>query len=198
MAPSQSFAEKLREHGFANVDIWSRGIDLTQFAPRERTYPEQDRPIVMYIGRISKEKNVEAFLEAKAPGTKYLVGDGPIKKHLEKKYPRARFLGYKTGEDLARAYANADVFVFPSRTDTFGNVILEALASGVPVAAFPATGPIDILTDSRYGCCDEDLSVAIKEALEKGDSGACVEYARTYTWENATRQFAGFLVPNAA
>ncbi|MCB0343580.1 MAG: glycosyltransferase family 1 protein [Bdellovibrionales bacterium] len=198
MAPSQSFADKLKQLGFNNVDIWSRGIDLGQFAPREKNYPKTDRPILMYIGRISKEKNVEAFLAAEAPGTKYLVGDGPIKKQLEKKYPDAKFLGYKTGEDLAQAYANADVFVFPSLTDTFGNVILEALASGVPVAAFPATGPIDILVEPQYGCCDEDLSAAIKRALDKGDPQACVEYARTYTWENASKQFAGYLVPHAA
>lgn len=195
MTPTDSIIEELKAKRIINAKKWSRGINLELFKPRPKTIPQSERPLQMYIGRISKEKNVEAFLNTNIPGTKYLVGDGPLRKRLEQKYPEAKFLGYKTGEELAKAYSEADVFVFPSLTDTFGNVVLEALASGVPVAAYPAPGPKDTIIDKRYGSCNKDLNTAISEALENADPLECVKYANTFTWKNATDQFLSHLVP---
>ncbi|MCB0359378.1 MAG: glycosyltransferase family 1 protein [Bdellovibrionales bacterium] len=196
MTPSNSMVETLTEKNFRRVTLWGRGINTELFRPLPRNYPAEHRPILMYVGRVSREKNVEAFLRlTDLPGTKYVVGDGPHRAGLERQYPDVRFLGYKTGFDLAEAYANADVLVFPSLTDTFGNVQLEALATGTPVAAFPAPGPRDVLIDPAYGCCHEDLRTAVLNALEHGNRERAAEYARSFTWDAATDQFQSNLTP---
>jgi glycosyltransferase involved in cell wall biosynthesis len=187
---------ELRRRGFAvRMARWSRGVDLKLFRPRPKTWPAAHRPISLYVGRVSAEKSVAEFLQLRLPGRKYVVGDGPQRAELQRRFPDTVFLGYLTGEQLAEAYANADVFVFPSRTDTFGLVLVEALASGVPVAAYPVTGPLDIVTDPRAGALDEDLGRAVGRALTLGDPAACVALAQGYTWENCTRQFVDNLIP---
>jgi glycosyltransferase involved in cell wall biosynthesis len=150
---------------------------------------------MLYAGRVSAEKNLDAFLSLDVPGTKVVVGDGPAKAEWEAKYPAAIFRGVLRGEALAVAYANADVFVFPSRTDTFGIVLIEALASGVPVAAYPVTGPLDIVTRPELGALNDDLATAVREALRTGDPAACGAEGRTYTWERSVDQFRSNLVP---
>jgi glycosyltransferase involved in cell wall biosynthesis len=195
MVATRSVERELRFWGFRNRMVrWSRGVDTDLFHPRARSFPVGHRPILLYVGRVSREKNVEAFLNLRTTGTKYVVGDGPQRSELEKRYPEAVFLGPLAGDKLAEAYANADVMVFPSKTDTFGLVILEALASGVPVAAYPAPGPMDILGVPGAGAMDEDLQVAVDRALAQRDPVACVAVARKYSWENCTRQFLDNLV----
>jgi glycosyltransferase involved in cell wall biosynthesis len=195
MVATPSLEKQLAARGFrAPTRRWSRGVDLSLFYPRPKTFPSGHRPITMYVGRVSHEKGIDDFLRVGAPGRKYVVGDGPTRAQLERQYPDAVFLGYRRGTELAEAYANADVFVFPSRTDTFGLVMIEALACGVPVAAYPVPGPIDILTRERVGCLHDDLGTAIERALLNGCPSDCIELARTYTWENCTRQFLDNLV----
>ena len=186
---------ELAARGFRNLRRWSRGVDLTLFAPRPKTWTEYPRPILLYAGRVSKEKNIEAFLTLDRPGTKVVVGDGPFRERLQRDYPHVVFLGYRTGTALAEAYANADVFVFPSRTDTFGLVTIEAMACGVPVAAYPVVGPIDVVTDLRAGCLDNDLGRAVDVALRDGDPDVCVRHARQFTWERCTDQLLDGFVP---
>jgi glycosyltransferase involved in cell wall biosynthesis len=196
LVATPSVEKELRRRGFISPLLrWSRGVNLDLFHPRPRTFPAAHRPIQMYVGRVSTEKNLEAFLALKTPGKKYVVGDGPARESLERRYPEALFLGKLHGVHLAEAYANADVFVFPSKTDTFGLVILEALASGVPVAAYPAPGPVDILTHPKAGALDTDLGRAIATALREGEPESCRALAREYTWEAASRQFLNHLVP---
>lgn len=195
MVSTPTLETELAECGFRNLRRWSRGVDLTLFNPRPKTWTEFARPILLYVGRVSKEKNIEAFLSLKSAGTKVVVGDGPARNSLQRVYPEAVFLGYRSGERLAEAYANADVFVFPSRTDTFGLVMIEAMACGVPVAAYPVVGPIDIVTDPNVGCLDEDLGRAVDLALRRGDPDACVRHAREFTWERCTDQLLANLVP---
>jgi len=195
MVSTPSLEHELRQWGFRNRLVrWSRAVETSVFHRRGHTYPAEQRPILMYVGRVSREKNVEAFLRLATRGTKYVVGDGPARAELQQKYPQAVFLGPLTGEPLAEAYANADVFVFPSRTDTFGLVILEALASGVPVAAYPVPGPIDILQPPCTGALHDDLAVAIERALRDGDPETCVALAEQFSWEKCTRQFLANLV----
>ena len=178
----------LKARGFPNLCRWSRGVDLTLFYPREKTSSQYTRPILLYAGRVSKEKNIEAFLAVKHAGTKIVVGDGPLRERLQKEYPEVVFLGYRRGEALAEAYANADVFVFPSRTDTFGLVMIEAMACGVPVAGYPVIGPIDVVTTHGVGCLHDDLEKAVETSLREGDPAACVAHARKFTWERCTDQ----------
>jgi glycosyltransferase involved in cell wall biosynthesis len=173
---------------------WSRGVDPTQFHPRTKTDTLGPRPILLYAGRVSAEKSLEDFLSLTTPGTKVIVGDGPARSRLQSRYPQAKFLGFRSGEDLARIYSDADLFVFPSRTDTFGIVLIEALASGLPVAAYPVTGPIDMITDPKIGCLHEDLNVAISQALATGQPDECVRVATTYTWPASCEQFLAGLV----
>ncbi len=195
MVATHSLEADLAQHGFTNrLGRWSRGVDLRLFHPRDERVLQAEAPIQLYVGRVSLEKNIQAFLALPTRGTKVVVGDGPLRPTLERKYPDTRFLGYKQGEELAQLYANADVVVFPSKTDTFGLVIVEALASGVPVAAYPAAGPIDILTVEGVGCVHEDLGKAIEQALLKGDPEACVRHAHTFSWEQASGQFLDNLV----
>jgi glycosyltransferase involved in cell wall biosynthesis len=166
-------------------------VDLTQFrpgGPAPAAYRGLARPILLNVGRVAVEKNIEAFLGAEAPGTKVIVGDGPALAELRQRYPDARFLGSLQGEALARAYAGADLFVFPSRTDTFGLVLIEALASGLPVAAYPVHGPLDILEGSDAGVMDEDLGVAIRRALLI-PRAAAVQHGRAFSWDAAVSQF---------
>lgn len=191
MVATPSIELVLREHGFRHIRRWSRGVDTALFYPRDKDFLADRRPIALYVGRVAIEKNIEAFLKLDIAGTKYVVGDGPQLAHLKRKYPAVRFTGAKTGEDLASYYAAADVFVFPSRTDTFGLTLLESLASGMPVAAYPVPGPLDVIV-ADVGCLDEALSDAVREALTCSPK-ACRAYAVKFSWENCARQFLGHL-----
>ena len=151
---------------------------------------------MVYVGRVAVEKNIEAFLSLDLPGTKYVIGDGPQRRELQRKYPDVYYLGYKQGEDLARHLASADVFVFPSLTDTFGLVMLEALACGVPVAALPVRGPLDVILSEKVGCLDQDLSRAVTRALTLNRED-CRQYALAYSWEHCARLFESHLEPFA-
>lgn len=190
MVATETIRTQLREQRLTQLIHWSRGVDLACFSPDAPPPPEFagiDGPILLYVGRVAVEKNIEAFLACDYPGTKVVVGDGPARAALEAKFPGALFLGKRTGRDLAGCYAGADVFVFPSRTDTFGLVMIEALACGTPVAAFPVPGPLDIVTDA-VGALSEDLTRAI-DAARYCDRAACAAYGASYSWEEATRQF---------
>jgi len=196
LASTPSIAATLARHGLVNVRHWGRGVDLATFSERVMPDPELTAlpgPIQLYVGRVAVEKNIEAFLATSHPGTKVIIGDGPARATLAAKFPEAKFLGPRFGADLAAAYAAADVFVFPSRTDTFGLVMIEALACGVPVAAYPVTGPVDVLND-QVGVMDEDLDTAIAAAIGK-DRGTCAAYGQGFTWEASARQFLSALVP---
>ncbi len=188
MAATPTLATELSSRGFKNVKIWPRGVDAQLFRPRERTGIDLPRPIFLTVGRLAVEKNVEAFLALDLPGTKLVVGDGPARAGLARQYPNAVFLGTKQGEALAEIYAATDAFVFPSRTDTFGLVLLEALASGVPVAAFPAAAPRDVIGEAPVGRLDENLRRACLEALECSRD-ECRAFALRMTWEASARIF---------
>ncbi len=179
----------LAAHGFMRLMRWSRGVDTSLFKPRKARLFGRG-PVFLYVGRIAVEKNIKAFLDLDLPGLKVVVGSGPQEAALKRSYPDALFTGPMQGEDLARAYASADVFVFPSHTDTFGLVLLEALASGLPVAAYPVSGPKDVLAGSGAGVLDADLRRAALGALDL-DRGAARAHALTYDWENSARQFIG-------
>lgn len=200
MVATPTMQEQLRLQGFRNTALWSRGVDIEQFHPSKRgidggIYPEDwPRPIFAYVGRVAVEKNIEAFLKLDLPGTKVVVGGGPALEELQQKYPSAHFLGPKFGEELARCYADADVFVFPSFTDTFGLVILEAAATGTPVAAFVAPGPKDILPGTGAGVVDMNLRTACMEALEC-DRGAARALAERYSWRACAEEFRRNLEP---
>jgi glycosyltransferase involved in cell wall biosynthesis len=178
----------LGQRGFTGLSLWSRGVDTSLFRPRPDLDLKFERPLFLHVGRLAVEKNIEAFLRLSLPGTKIVVGDGPERKRLETTYPNARFLGALEGEALAEAYAAADAFVFPSRTDTYGMVLLEALASGLPVAAYPVMGPLDVLGDSGCGVLDEDLERAAITALTISRE-RCRDYALRFLWSNSTQQF---------
>jgi glycosyltransferase involved in cell wall biosynthesis len=196
MVATPSLEQELKERGFAApARRWLRGVDLSIFRPRPKPESVYPRPILLYVGRVSHEKGIEDFLRLKTAGTKLVVGDGPARAELERKYPDAVFLGYRKGQALGEVYAQADLFVFPSKTDTFGIVVIEALASGLPVAAHPATGPRDTVTSEKFGALDEDLGKAVSRALVTGDPQACAAEGRSYTWENCTGQFLENLVP---
>jgi glycosyltransferase involved in cell wall biosynthesis len=195
LAATPSIAATLRAHGLTRLRDWGRGVDLATFAgaapdPAIRALPG---PVMLYVGRVAIEKNIEAFLTSGHPGSKVVVGDGPALASLKAKFTDAHFLGPKFGAELAAAYAAADVFVFPSRTDTFGLVMIEALASGTPVAAYPVTGPVDVLTP-EVGAMAENLDAAIAQALTC-DRAACAAYGQTFTWAASARQFLQALVP---
>jgi glycosyltransferase involved in cell wall biosynthesis len=196
MVATASLEAELGARGFTNLRRWTRGVDTEMFRPRADALLDAPRPIHLYVGRLAVEKNLDAFLSLDLEGSKVVVGDGPQAAELERGYPEARFLGARVGEDLARLYAAADVFVFPSRTDTFGLVLLEALASGVPVAAFPVPGPLDVIDGSGAGALDEDLGTAIRAAL-RVPRGRCREHALTYSWRRSAEQFLDNLRPFA-
>jgi glycosyltransferase involved in cell wall biosynthesis len=187
MAATPALAAELRSRGFRNVVLWPRGVDAGLFHPRpvDLGLP---RPVFLCVGRVAVEKNLEAFLDLDLPGTKVIVGDGPARAALARDYPKVVFLGARQGEALAQAYAAADVFVFPSKTDTFGLVLLEALASGLPVAAFPVTGPRDVIGSAPVGVLNDDLQKACLSALTISPQ-ACLEFAAKHTWEASARAF---------
>jgi glycosyltransferase involved in cell wall biosynthesis len=187
MAATPALANELRARGFRNVVLWPRGVDTAQFHPRPADLG-LPRPVFLCVGRVAVEKNLEAFLDLELPGTKVIVGDGPARAALMRKYPQAVFPGAQQGEELAKTYAAADVFVFPSKTDTFGLVLLEALASGVPVAAFPVTGPRDVLGSAPVGALNDDLELACLAALRISPQ-ACLEFAARHTWEASAKAF---------
>ncbi len=190
LVATESIREELRAQGLNQLHHWSRGVDLACFSPEVPPATEfagLPRPIQLYVGRVAVEKNIEAFLANSHPGSKVVVGDGPSLERLKAHYPEAAFLGRRSGASLAGCYAGADVFVFPSRTDTFGLVMIEALACGTPVAAYPVAGPRDILS-GEVGTMSEDLDQAIAAALTR-DRRACAQFGAGFSWAVATRQF---------
>jgi glycosyltransferase involved in cell wall biosynthesis len=199
MVTTPSMKSFLQAKGFTGLGVWARGVDTSQFNPDKRyapkdVYADLPRPVFINVGRVAVEKNIEAFLELGLPGSKVVVGDGPQMDVLRKRYPDIHFTGPKFGDDLARHFADADVFVFPSKTDTFGLVIIESMATGTPVAAFPVSGPIDIIPGSSAGIVDDDLKTACMSALtlSRDDTRAHAEH---YSWEAATDIFFKHLTP---
>lgn len=195
MVSTESIRKQLRGERLDHVHHWSRGVDLDNFrpdAPSPAIYGKIKRPIQLYVGRVAVEKNIEAFLNSDQPGSKVVVGDGPALAGLQSRFPDVHFVGRKSGGELAGFYAGADVFIFPSKTDTFGLVIIEALACGTPVAAYPVAGPIDILTPSS-GAMDEDLNAAIQRALGLKPAD-CIALGESFSWDVSARQFLDGLV----
>lgn len=194
MVATASIRAELDRWGFRNLRPWSRGVDTELFTPQPKDFLSDPRPIALYVGRVAVEKNIRAFLELDLPGTKYVVGDGPMLEELRHRHPGVRFTGAKFGAELARYYAAADVFVFPSRTDTFGLVLLEALACGVPVAAYPVPGPLDVIDGQGVGALNSDLGLAVRQALTIPRE-RCREYALRFTWQRTAHQFLENLRP---
>jgi glycosyltransferase involved in cell wall biosynthesis len=199
LAATPSLRADLARRGFANVRAWTRGVDLSLFRPEPREDFGLPGPVFLYVGRVAVEKNIRAFLDLDLPGSKVVVGEGPQLAALRRNYPGVHFPGARFGEALARAYAGADVFVFPSLTDTFGLVLLESLACGTPVAAFPVTGPLDVLGAAcgAIGAVDADLRRAALAALS-GDRVACRAHAERFSWGACAEAFLGHLVPVAS
>jgi glycosyltransferase involved in cell wall biosynthesis len=193
---SGSLDRQLSARGFQHLHLWRRGVDLTRFRPGP-PHPEVanlPRPIMAYCGRLAVEKNIDAFLNLKVPGTKLVIGDGPQRPALAARHPDVTFAGYRYGDELASMVGSADVLVFPSLTDTFGLAMIEALACGVPVAAFPVPGPIDVIEQGVTGVLHEDLAVAVRSALQL-DRRVCAQHAAEFTWDAATTQFLAGLEP---
>lgn len=199
LTATPSIRAELAENGITHVTHWGRGVDLNQFRPDGPRHPAMTKlagPVQLYVGRVAVEKNLEGFLAIDTPGTKVVVGDGPARARLAARFPDTVWLGALHGETLAAAFRSADVFVFPSLTDTFGLVLIEALASGVPVAAFPVTGPRDIVHDG-VGVLDADLAAAVLRALTC-DRVACSDYGASFSWQTSAQQFLGALAPVTA
>ncbi|AOY01671.1 glycosyltransferase family 1 protein [Jeongeupia sp. USM3] len=194
MAPTRVVVDDLKARGFTKTVMWSRGVDLDIFKPVTRDKLQTRRPIFVYVGRVAVEKNVEAFLELDLPGSKWVCGDGPAAAALKAKYPGVNWLGVLSQDELAEVYSAADVFVFPSRTDTFGLVLLEAMACGCPVAAYPVTGPIDVIGNDGPGALQDDLQAACLAAL-KIDRNEVRRFAERFSWAAASRQFLSHLHP---
>lgn len=184
--------DELAIKNFPHLVPWSRGVDTTLFRPRDESLPLNREPHFVYVGRVAPEKNLPAFLNLQLPGKKWVIGDGPCLEQLRTSYPEVRFFGTQTGENLAEHLAQADVFVFPSLTDTFGVVLLEANACGVPVAAFPVTGPQYLVREGVNGCLDSDLQAAALRALVVSRD-TCRHFALQYSWDTCTKQFLGNL-----
>ena len=193
LVTTPSMQRQLEARGLRNLALWGRGVDTDLFRPRDKNFLDLPRPVWLYFGRLAVEKGIEDFLRLELPGTKLVVGDGPAAAMLRARYPQAVFAGYRHGDDLAAHIAASDVFVFPSRTDTFGLVLLEALACGVPVAAYPVAGPIDVVVDGVTGVLSEDLRGAALAALRL-DPAACRSHAMEHSWAAATSQFLASLV----
>ncbi|WP_259780071.1 glycosyltransferase family 4 protein [Aestuariispira ectoiniformans] len=194
MVATNSIETNLKAKGFENICRWSRGVDLDLFRPDlEPAIKDLPKPVFTYIGRVAVEKNLKDFLDLDLPGSKLVVGDGPALEELRRAYPSAHFTGAKYGEDLAQHYASGDVFVFPSRTDTFGLVLLEAMASGMPVAAYPVPGPLDVIGHNGPGCLGENLREAALNAM-RIDREKAIAHAQQYTWAKCTDQFLENLV----
>lgn len=194
MVSTQTVRDQLAAQGFRNLVRWQRGVDTDLFRPRDKDFLRLPRPVAAYVGRVAIEKNIDAFLRMPWHGTKLVIGDGPELPRLKSQYPDAVYAGYRFGTDLAQHLAASDVMVFPSRTDTFGLVNLEAMACGVPVAAYPVAGPIDVVQDGVTGALDEDLRSAALRALEI-DPAACRERALRSGWDACSREFEMNLVP---
>lgn len=197
MTPAPAVHRELRSRGFDNLALWSHGVDTDVFKPGPKTFLDDSRfarPVFMYVGRVTIDKNLPGFLDLDLPGSKVVVGTGPARDGLVRRYPDTRFYTAQNDEELAALYNAADAFVFPSLTDTFGLVMLEALACGVPVAALPVTGPLDVVGDSGAGCLSDDLRAAAIGALEI-DPARCVAHAASFSWEHVTDQFLSFLAP---
>lgn len=194
LVPTNVVKRDLEAWRFERVVLWSRGVDLDMFKPGPPLPNDAAPPVFLCVGRVAVEKNIEAFLDLDLPGTKWVAGDGPLLEALKKKHPKVRFTGVMNQTELASLYNAASVFVFPSRTDTFGLVLLEAMACGCPVAAYPVTGPIDVIGDAPAGALDEDLRAACLRAL-KIDRRLARRHAERYSWEACTRQFLGYLQP---
>lgn len=194
MVATASVRRELEQRGFRHLAHWGRGVDAELFKPRADARLEGTPPIWLYVGRVAVEKSVGDFLDLPLGGTKYVVGDGPALEGLRRRYPDVRFTGAMYGEALARFYAGADAFIFPSRTDTFGNVMLEALASGLPVAAYPVAGPLDVIDGARVGALDWDLAKAAGVALTISRA-ACRDFALQQSWRASAEQFLGNLAP---
>jgi glycosyltransferase involved in cell wall biosynthesis len=192
MVSTRTLQTDLEQWGFRNVVRWQRGVDTQLFRPQSKQFLDLPRPVAVYVGRLAIEKNVDAFLKMPWQGSKLVVGDGPERARLQASFPEAVFAGYRFGEELAAYLAAGDVFVFPSRTDTFGLVNLEAMACGLPVAAYPVTGPVDVVEDGVTGALDEDLATAAHRALSL-DPAACRARALRSSWERCTREFEGNL-----
>lgn len=192
MVATRTLEQELCERGFKNLRMWSRGVDTDRFRIGPKAWLDLPRPVFLYVGRVAVEKNIEAFLNLDLPGSKLVIGDGPQMAELQQRFPKVVFAGPKFGADLARYYAASDVFVFPSRTDTFGLVVLEALACGVPVAAFPVLGPKDIIADAPVGALSEDLKDAAERALTMKPE-TCRAFAENFSWRACTEQFLGNL-----
>lgn len=197
LVPTPSTGRELESFGFTNIVVWTRGVDVELFRPMDRDFLGLERPVFAYCGRVAVEKNIEAFLALDLPGTKLVIGDGPMRSTLERRFPDACFVGMKRGEELVRHFSEGDVFVFPSRTDTFGVVMLEANACGLPIAAYPVTGPIDVVEPGVNGFVDEDLASAARRALAI-DRGQCRRHALGYTWSRCATMFRDNLAPIGA
>lgn len=194
LVATESVRKLLKEKGFNKIRHWTRGIDMEAFFPHPENVFDFPRPIQLYVGRVAIEKNLEAFLSLDTPGSKVIVGDGPAMENLKVSYPQTHFLGKKYGEELTRIYSSSDVFVFPSLTDTFGLVMLESLACGTPVAGFPIQGPVDVITDEKAGCLNNDLKLAIETALNL-NSDDCIQHAKSFSWDNCCELFLKNLQP---
>ena len=197
LVTTQSMKDELQEIGFDKdkMVVWTRGANHGAFQKPKKINLEYKRPIYLYVGRVSIEKNIRAFLDLDLEGTKLIVGKGPDLDKLKKEYPEAKFKGERTNGELASYFASSDVFVFPSKTDTFGIVIIEALKCGLPVAAYPVAGPKDIFNGTNIGSLNNDLKKAALEALNS-DRSACIEHAKKYTWENCAKIFLNSAVSN--
>jgi glycosyltransferase involved in cell wall biosynthesis len=194
LVTTKTMQRDLATYGFENMVVWGRGVDTQLFKPNKKLQNDPVDPVFLYVGRVAVEKNIEAFLKLKLPGRKIIIGDGPSRPSLQKKYPDVNFIGYRYGNALAEQFANADVFVFPSRTDTFGLVMLEAMACGTPVAAYPVPGPIDVVTPDITGILNENLEAAALQALTLNRKH-CREYALTRSWRACAETMRDNLVP---
>ena len=188
LVTNETMKRELSDRGFERLAVWNRGVDTTIFNPKRRETTGVKKPIILCVSRASIEKGLDDFCSLKIDGTKILVGDGPYLEELKRKYPYINYAGYKSGIELAQYYACADVFVFPSKTDTFGVVMLEAMACGTPIAAYPVTGPTDIIIDNVNGCMDDDLETAVEYAL-KCNRKNVYELSKDYTWSGCTAAF---------
>ena len=194
LVPTATQQAELASRGFHSPVVWGRGVDTSLFHPSRRIELPGEGPHLMYMGRVSVEKNIEAFLALDFPGTRWVVGGGPALQAFRAEWPKVNFVGPKHGVELATLLASADAFVFPSRTDTFGIVLLEAMSCGLPIAAYPVSGPRDVVRHGDTGILDEDLARAVRGALEL-DRNACRRQALEHSWERATEQFCAHLVP---
>lgn len=194
LVPTPSQAQRLSAFGFENVVVWPRGVDSSLFKPRDKDFLKLPRPVFLYVGRVAVEKNIDAFLNCDLPGSKVVVGDGPDLARLRTRFPDVHFTGFQFGETLARHVAAADVFVFPSRTDTYGIVLLEAMACGVPVAAYPVSGPVDVVNNGVTGILDEDLGRAALAAL-KLNPDDCLRQAAAHSWGRCAEVLFQYLAP---